>query len=147
MVGGVVGAGGLAFPAVVLEVDFAGRIHALLGVAASPFFQHSSTFALGLGVRDDLLGLLALDDGHRLLGNANPELEQALVNGAQLPDAQGLVVDEDQVVALVIEVAGEPIETLSEIAVRYLVGREEAGGSASGEWVSGPGWVRKSPPS
>jgi hypothetical protein len=112
MVGGVVRAGGLPLPAVIFQVDLAWPIDPLLGVPAPASGQHLAVGPGRLTVRNDLFRLFALNYRHLLRSDTDFELQQPLIYGAKLPHSQRLVVDEHQVVALVILVSGQQVQSL-----------------------------------
>src|SRR6266700_522207 len=113
VVRGVIAAAGFAFAAVVLKVDLAFGVCLSEGIFPTPFFDNEQLLLPHLDVGHNLLCLLALDDGHHLWRDAQLEFKQTLVDAAQLAYSQALVVDEDQVVPLLVEIARHAVETQS----------------------------------
>ncbi len=129
VIGGVVAAGGFALAAVVFEIDFAARVGAVGSVLATTIFEDGEFLLSGLGIGDDEFHVFfVFDKRHLYGGDAQFEFEQAFVDAAKLADAETFVVNEGEVVAFVVEVAGHAVEAESEGAVGYFVCGEETGG-------------------
>src|SRR6266566_4090010 len=107
----VIAAAGFALAAVVLKVDLAFGVCLVGGIFPTPFFDDEQLLLLRLDVGYNLLCLLALDDGHHLWRDTQLEFEQTLVDAAQLAYSQALIVDGDQVVPLLVEIARHAVET------------------------------------
>ena len=117
-VGRVVGAGRFALGLVVGEVDFP---------AADDGLGLLAPLRLGLGQGDVLLPLLLRLGRQVFFGDLELELQEPLVDRAQVADLQGLVVDEHQREGLVVPVAGKPVDGQGQAAVGDLVLQQEPG--------------------
>ena len=106
VVGGVVAAGSLAFAAVILKVGRTPGQGLVAGILAAALPDDGHFLLERLGIRDDLFGLFAFDNGHFSGRDAQLEFEQALVDAAKLPNAQAFVVNGSEIMPLLIHVAG-----------------------------------------
>src|SRR6266511_736700 len=93
----VVAAGGLALPLVVFEVDLA-------------LIDHRQRLLDLPGWLVNLLTLF-LGDGELLPGDLKLELQQPIVDAAQMPHAERFEVDEHQRLGTAVYVAGQPVES------------------------------------
>ena len=106
-------------------------------VAAGRFALLLVVFEVDLALVDDrqwLLDLLGglvdflaffLRDSKLLSGDPELELQQPFVDAAQMPHAERFEVDEHERLGAVVHVAGQPVESEGEIAIRDGVGSEE----------------------
>ena len=121
MVGGVVGTGRLTLAFIVFQIQsaFGDDSFVLLGLGFLPLVQ----FCIG-----DVYFAAFLDDGAKFtIGDLELELEQPLVNRAQLTDAERFVVDEHQAVTFCVYIAGQKINGERQVTVGYLGCLQELG--------------------
>ncbi len=113
IVGRVVTAGGFALALVVLQID----------VALVQRRHRAPVLDFGKG-RVEFLAVL-LHHRQLLGGDAQLELQQPLVDAAQMPHAQRLEVDKNQRVRLLVHIATEPIQPLRQEAIGDGVARQQ----------------------